>query len=180
MNGVQTPMNVNYTSGATTTSAVFRYNYFQSKDVTAFASFKGGWSGFSSRIMIEDPNDPDGCKPLDDSKLISDHTWIVGARTGANIDLHLLFNNMPAQFFYFQPYVGFVQGGNVDYINVRNTTTDNHSGHGHSTNSADGTSLDVRFVNVQTGLMHTHEVARVYTSPVQFMECGFNLVLRLF
>jgi hypothetical protein len=181
MNGVQTPMHVNYSSNATTTSAVFRYNYFQSKSVTAFASLKGGWAGYSSNIMIEDPNDPDGCKPLDQNKLISDDTWIVGLRTGANIDLKVLFPRLPDQFLFFQPYVGFIQGGKVDYINVRNTDMDDQSAHGHSMNSADGSNpVEVRFVNMQTGLMHTHEVARVYTSPVQYLECGFNVAIRLF
>ena len=36
----------------------------------------------------------------------------------------------------------------------------------------DGRPVDVRFVNLQSGTLHTHEVARVYTSPVQFLECA--------
>lgn len=179
INGVETPTQVSYNSNINTTSAVFRYNYLQKDFVSAFGSFKAGYAGFTSRILVEDPNDPDGCKPLDNNKLISDHTWLIGVRTGANIDMSLFFKRMNNRTFFFQPYAGFIQGGNVDYINVNNTTEDDHSTHG--TTSADGsTPLDLRFVNLQTGLEHSHEVARVYTSPMQFFECGFSFVVRLF
>lgn len=181
INGVETPTDVCYNSNVNTTAAVFRYNYLQTGFVTAFGSIKAGYAGFNSRIRIEDPNDPDGCKALEDNKLISDHTWLVGARTGANIDMSLFFKKMNDQFFFIQPYVGFVQGGKVDYINVSRTTQDDHSGHGQSTTTPDGgTPLDVRFVNLQTGLQHSHEVARVYTSPMQFFETGISFVIRLF
>jgi hypothetical protein len=179
VNGVETPVEVNYNSGVTMTSAVFRYNYFRTENLTFFAAMKGGLATFRSRIYIEDPNDPDGCKPLEDDKLIADHTWTAGVRTGANVDMRYFVKKLPAQSLMIQPYVGFVQGGTVDYINVRNTTTDDHTSHGQAATTADGGKpLDIRFVNLQTGTQHSHEVARVYTSPVQFLECGISLVMR--
>ena len=179
MNGVETPVQVQYNSNVTMTSAVFRYHYLRTNNLTAFAALKGGFAGFSSKILIEDPEDADGCKPLDENKLISDYTWTAGVRTGANLDMHSLIKKMPKQSFFLQTYVGYVQGGNVDYINIKNTTTDDHTAHSHAATTADGgRPVDVRFVNLQTGTQHSHEVARVYTSPVQFLECGVSMVLR--
>lgn len=180
MNGVETPVLVNYNSGVSTGSAILRYNYFRSDAVTAFAAVKGGYAGFSSRIMIEDPDDPDGCKPLENNKLISDHTWTAGVRTGANVDLHGFFSKLQSKTFMIQAYVGYLHGGNVDYINIKNMSTDDHASQNHTTSPADGSRpLEVNFVNLQTGSLHEHEVARVYTNPVQFLECGLSFVIRL-
>jgi hypothetical protein len=180
MNGVETPVKVNYNSGVTTGSAVIRYNYFRSNTLSAFVAGKAGYAGFSSRIQIEDPNDPDGCKPLEDNKLISDGTWIVGARAGANVDMQTFFKNIRGQTFLLQAFVGYVQGGNVDYINIKNTSSDDHTSQVHgATMPDDGQPLEVRFVNLQTGTLHEHEVARVFTNPVQFIECGLSFVIRL-
>ena len=179
MNGVETPTDVTYNSNVTTTSAVFRYNYLRTKTLNVFAAVKGGFAGFNSKIMIEDPNDPDGCEPLDKKNLISDYTWTGGIQTGANLDMQHFFKKLPAQTLLLETYVGYLQGGNVDYINVKNTTSDNHTSHNHAAATPDGgRSLDVRFINLQTGAQHSHEVARVYNSPVQFLECGLSLVVR--
>jgi hypothetical protein len=181
VNGVQTPTDVTYNSSVTNTSAMFRYHYFRTENISLFAAVKGGFAAFTSKILIEDPNDPDGCEALDEKSLISDHTWTAGVRTGANIDMHRFFKKMPQQSLLVQVYGGYTMGGNVDYINVKNATTNDHSGsHSHTPGTAEGgRPLDVRFVNMQSGAQHTHEVARVYNSPVRLLECGISLVMRL-
>lgn len=180
MNGVQTPMDVNYNSNASTYGITARYEYLRINTVTAFAGIKAGIANYASRLSIEDPEDEDGCEAVDTKNLISDNTWMAGAYTGARLDMNTFFRKMPAQNFFLQIYAGYTRGGQVDYINVKKVTTDNHAAHSHSTTNPDGsTPLNVRFINLQTNDMHTHEVARVYTSPVQLMEYNISLVMRL-
>lgn len=178
-NGVQTPTDVRYNSRATSVGAFARYNFFSTEAVDVYAGLKGGLINFSSDLQIEDPNDPDGCAPVDTKNLISDNTWQAGAQAGMNFDMKTVFKKLPSKTFLVQGYVGYVYGGKVDYINVRKRTVDDGSGSHHQASPNDGSyALSMRFVNLQTNEQHYHEVARVYTSPVRLMEAGVSLVVR--
>lgn len=177
-NGVQTPTDVHYNSSATSASVVGRYSFFRTGNLETYAAVKGGLMNFSSHLQIEDPNDPGGCAPVDTKNLISDNTWQGGAQAGANLDMKTFFKKMPAGTFLLQGYIGYTQGGKLDYINVRNRTTDDSHNHTQPEPNDGSSSLSMRFVNLQTNEQHYHEVARVYTSTVRLMEAGVSLVVR--
>jgi hypothetical protein len=174
-NGTSTPTNVNYNSNVTSGALVVKYNFIQTDNYGAFASVRGGMTNFTSKLEVEDPEDVDGCHPLETRNLTEDYTWQAAARVGATIDMHAFINRMPSGLLSLQGYAGYVYGGNVDYINVKKT-----SGHDHSTTvqTNDGKPVTMQFVNVSTSQTHDHEVARLYNSPVRFLEAGISLVIR--
>lgn len=180
MNGTTTMTDVHYNSNVTSGNVVVRYDIIRANNLSVFGGLKGGVTDFNSKFQIEDPQDPDGCHPLQTQELMDSYTWQAGANTGVHMDMRAIFPRMPKNLLLLQGYVGFMYGGNVDYINVRHLT---HEDDMHTnppvTGEEGGTPVSVRFINMDTGDIHEHEVARAYNSPVRFMEAGVSLVVRL-
>jgi hypothetical protein len=173
------PMDVRYTSSVTMGSLLGRINFLQTESVEAFVGMKGGIAYFSSDVQIEHSSNSGGCSPVDTKSLLNDATWQAGAYGGANIDLNVFHNGIPANRTYLQVHIGATRGGRVDYINVKNRQSASAVQSGGTSNSgSDGRSLEMRFVDMQTGQQHSHEVARVYNDPVRFMDAGVGVVFK--
>jgi hypothetical protein len=176
-NGTNTPTPVSYRSSVTSMNVGLRYDVLRTKAVSVFGGVKGGFSFVSSNLEVANQNqDPYGCAPAAETReLISDYTGQGGAEAGANFDLASFCRKMPRNTFMLQARAGYIYGGKVDYINVKKS--ESAPGHSHTT-SGDGTPIQMQFVNLSTSEQHMHEVARVYTSPLQYMEAGVSLVVR--
>jgi len=178
-----TMMDVNYSSNVTTLTAGARYEILRYRGVALFAGLKTGASQFRSGFTIEDPQDVDGCEPLERERLARDWAFVAGAEAGVNVDMGMLIPSLPKDNFYIHARAGLLRGTAVDYINVRRTEdsrTHNHGAHSAPQPASDvaGVPVQVRFVNVGTGQQHQHEVARMHTSPVAYTQASIGFVIR--
>jgi hypothetical protein len=176
-NAAPSPFDVTYSSNVSSLNASVRFEALRIGGIGLWAGVKGGGTKFKSGFTIADPEDSDGCEPLESEKLARDFALQGGAEAGVNVDLAMFSKSMAKDQILVQFRAGLLRGGAVDYINVRATEDSRH--HNHTSVNDGSTPVNVRFVNVGTGIEHQHEVARMHTSPVNYLDCGVSVVVRL-
>ena len=68
------------------------------KLVIPYLSAKAGYSWYKTNLVIEDPEDQDGCHPLDSDKLLVDGTFTASGGAGVRLDFSALFKKMDSNF----------------------------------------------------------------------------------
>lgn len=183
--GELTPTDVTYRSTVTTVSATVRYSVLRTQYFDAFAGVKGGLANFSSSVEVHDEissmPDPYGCGPMPSANIASrsDNTWQAGANVGATMDIKALVKSSPRNTFLLQAHAGAIRGGKAAHIMPAGSAAAGHSH--HATSATDGGApVEMQFVDYSNGATqsHRHEVAREYSSPVQFFEAGLSLAVR--
>ncbi len=179
-----TPTDVTYRTSVTTVSATLRYTLVRAKYLDVFAGAKGGLANFSSSVTVNDElsmmADPYGCGPMPNANVASltDNTWQAGLTAGASLDIKALVKSAPSNTFVLQANVGAIRGGDAAHIMPPTTGTTAHSHHAATATPADGSPINLQFVDYNSSTQHQHEVARQYASPVQFFEAGLSLAVR--
>lgn len=184
--GELTPTDVTYRSSVTTVSATVRYTVLRTQYFDAFAGVKGGLANFSSSVEVHDEissmPDPFGCGPMPQANIASrsDNTWQAGLTAGASMDIKALVKSAPRNTFLLQAHAGAIRGGNAAHIMpANNSSSTGHSHHGGAA-SDESVPVNMQFIDY-TGsntTSHSHQVAREYSSPVQFFEAGLSLAVR--
>jgi hypothetical protein len=158
---------VNYNSNVFNVSVQTRYNILDEDQfhVVPYINIKGGLYNFYSNINIEDPNDPDGCKPLERKNLINDKTFTWSAGAGVQIN-PIIFSKRRKEDSKVRIDLGanIIRGGRLDYINTKNLMD------ATSVPEPGAKPLNVKFINVGTQQIHEHSVAQVYNSALRMME----------
>lgn len=173
-NGTSTETWVNYSSNVIQGSFTSRVFLLKNKNILPYASGKVGYTSFYSRIYIEDPDDPNGCKALDQHNLIKDGTIMAGFGAGLQVNWNVFRRNSRKKDAFIDISVNNIRGGNVDYINTKKLIDANNPPTG-----TDGKPLNVRFINATTQEIHEHEVAEVYTTPLRMLEFKVSAVFCL-
>ena len=168
--GTVTETNVIVTNSFANLMATGKFFLRKDKLFTPYLSGKVGYSWYKTNLVIEDPEDEDGCKPLDSDKLLVDGTFLASGGAGARLDFSALFKKMGSNTLFFDFSAHLTQGGTVDYMNVHN-----HPNPTHQTPDSDVTA---RFINNRTQVVHEHHVGHVYSSLVEMMEYRFGVVFR--
>lgn len=139
-----------------------------SKLVNPYLSAKMGYSWYRTNLTIEDPEDVDGCQPLESERLLTDGTFTASGGGGVRIDFSGVFKKVKSNMLFLDISAHTTQGGNVEYMNVHKQTQ-------HGTPERD---VMARFINNRTQVVHEHHVGHVYTSDVQMMEYRLGVVYR--
>lgn len=178
-----TPNDVTYRTSATTVSAMLRYTLVRAGYFDAFAGVKGGLINVSSSVTIDDElsmlADPYGCGPMPNQNVaaLTDNTWQAGLTAGASMDMKAIFKGAPRNTFVLQAHAGAIRGGDVKHYMMPDESIGAHSH--HTMTASDGyTPVNMQFMDWTTNTQHAHEVAREYTTPVQFFEAGLSLAIR--
>lgn len=113
---------VNYKSNVLNASVQTRYNIVTEGTslVTPYINAKAGVYNFYSNIVVEDPNDPDNCKPLDKDNLINDKTFYWSAGAGVQIHPDVFLKHKRNGRLRIDISANMIRGGKIDYINTRN------------------------------------------------------------
>lgn len=138
------------------------------KLINPYLSGKLGYSWYRTTLTIEDPEDADGCQPLESDRLLTDGTFTASGGGGVRVDFSALFKKMKSNMLFFDLSAHMTHGGTVEYMNV-------HKQHNHGTPDRDVTA---RFVNNRTQVVHEHHVGHVYSSLAEMMEYRFGVVFR--
>lgn len=172
--GTSTTTNVNFTSNTLAGNALFRYTIQARKGFSTYLSMKGGYTSFYSRIFIEDPQDPDACRPLEAKTVFDDQTFTGSAGLGFQLDLARLSGQLNPGAHWLDFSAHYTMGGTISYLNVNNL-------HDHSGVSTENkpTDLTIGFVNVSTQNLHEHKVAEIHTTPLRMMEFRLSYIFKL-
>ncbi len=142
----------------------------KNKNFNPYLSAKAGWSWFKTTLTIEDPDDPDGCTPLERDILHRDNTFSITGGGGANIDFKTFFTKVPAGKFFIDLSVQMTQGGRITYMNV--------NADAHQPTPPDSDAVMGHFLNARTQVIHEHHVGYVYSNMLNMVEYKLGFVCR--
>ena len=165
---------VNYNSNVFNINLQTRYNLLNEKTpVVPYISAIAGVYNFFSNINIEDPDDPDGCHPIDRKNIINDKTLYWSAGGGLQINPDILLKRKRYGRLRIDFSANTIRGGTLNYINTK------HLMDAQDMPLAEGKAIQMRFINASTQAIHEHTVAQVYSSSLRFMEftAGVTVIL---
>jgi hypothetical protein len=165
---------VNYTSNVFNANIQARLNLLGNKNfVIPYINAKGGLYNFFSNVVIEDPENPDGCHALDRENIINDKTLYWSAGGGLQINSGLFVKRKYRRKVMIDLSVNTIRGGTINYINTKHLIDAQTSG------TQESKPLNVRFINASTQAIHEHTVAQVYTSSLSMFEFRGGITVNL-
>lgn len=181
--GTQTETWVNYSSNLHKFLFGFNYDIGRTENLfSGYLSAQGGYAIMNSKIYIEDPNDPSGCKALVNKNTFMYGGGIYALGGGIRINIQQIKNNQSINGFshYIDIGVKYIGGGGFNYVNINHMQEHNHGIANSGNNSPDGDTRDltVKFVNVTTNDVHEHKVAEVYSSPFKVLNLKIGYSVR--
>lgn len=168
--GSVTETNVIVTNAYSNLMGTGKFFLRKGKLISPYFSAKLGYSWYKTTLRIEDPEDVDGCRPLEQDHLLKDGTFTASGGAGVRVDFSAIFRKMKTNTLFFDINAHMTQGGNVRYMNVDRPV--NHQNH--------DSDVVARFINNRTQVIHEHHVGYVYSSLVEMMEYRFGVVYRPF
>jgi hypothetical protein len=161
-----------YNSDVTNFNLQTRYQLLNDDHmIVPYVTGKAGLYTFFSNITIEDPDDPDGCHPLDKKNLIRDKTLYWSAGAGFQINPYLFSKNKKGSPVLFDVSINTIRGGELEYINTKDLKDEQDLPTG-------GKPLLAKFINVSTQDVHEHKVAQVYTSALRILEIKAGVIFK--
>ena len=173
--GVPTVVPVNYSSNVFNVNLQTRYQFLDEKKymIVPYVNAKAGLYKFFSNITIEDPNDPDGCHPIDKKSLIKDKTLYWGAGAGFQINPSIFSKHKKDGPVMIDISINAIRGGKLDYINTKHLKDE------QDMPQTGGKPLMMKFINVGTQDIHEHMVAQVYTSALRILEVNAGIIVNM-
>lgn len=166
--GSTTETNVNVSNNIMSMLLTGKHFLRHGKKVNPYLSAKAGWSWFTTNLTIQDPEDIDGCHPMDSEILSRDNTYTFSGGAGLRVDVNSFFKHSTEGRFYLDLSVHATHGGIVKYMNV-----DMKSGH-HKPDQ----DVIAKFINIQTQIIHEHHVGYVYSSVLNMVEYRAGVIMR--
>ena len=170
---------ITYESNLFTGNLQTRISLFENARVNPYLIGKAGYANMFSDINIEDPDDPLGCRPLDRKNLMRDHSFFLAYGAGVQIGLEPNCKKQKPGISFINISVTRIAGGSLDYINTKHIMDHSHADPSTSPPQLPkSTPLNVRFVNASTQIMHEHQVAEVYNSPLRLLDIRVGVHFR--
>lgn len=173
--GSQTQTTVDYSSAMSKYILGFKYMLGpEYKRCRGFVTPQIGAAKLKSRIVIQDPEDEDGCKPLDSRTAIKDWGWVYGGEAGIDLDLNLFRKKVEQGNVHLFAAINYLRGfRHFKYTNVKYMQDAPHD-----TNvQHDDRDINVQFVNLTTNEIHEHKVGEVYHTALEMV--GFNIGVKV-
>jgi hypothetical protein len=165
---------VYYSSQASQTSVTGKFNIVNGKFFTPYINGKLGYALFFSTIFVEDPHDEDGCKPLQQKNLIRDGTMMTAYGGGIQMNIGIFDKYKKPRNSWIDLSINKIKGGSLDYINTKRLIDA-----GSPPVGSDGKAVNVRFINATTQEIHEHQVAEVYTTPLNMLDIKLSYYFRI-
>lgn len=179
--GSTTQTNVRVVNSFSGFNLVGRLDLVASGTVIPYLMGKGGYQLYWTNLNIADPEDQDGCKPLENKALFTDGAFSVTGGGGLRLDMSSLFKALPKSRLFSDLSALYTQGGRVSYMNVNIPLTQDPQEHQHHvrTPAKDVTAYSARFINPTSRVIHEHHVGDVYTSYIRSVEFKLGIVYRI-
>ncbi len=169
MDGYITNTYINISNNVTNLGLIAQYDLMRDFRVAMpYLHAAAGTNIYGTKLTIEDPNDEDGCEPLDSDVLKRDYA--VSASLGAGVRINLArteehSHNPCAGRVMLDLRAFYTLGTAVSYMNTNEMTATNpdHANHNPRTDSEE---VSVPFRSNRTNDVHNHRVGTVFTDPV--------------
>jgi hypothetical protein len=172
-NSPPTSTHINYASNTFNAHAFVNYDLTRNTFITPYVSIKGGLHNFHSNIQVDDPEDTDGCQPLERKSILKDNT--ASFSYGGGLRYQLCRNKYTglSRKHYIDFQITQTRGGTIDYINTKKL--EDHSHHTATLTSSDQAQpLKMKFINVQSNVVHNHMVAEVFSTSLRLLSFKFG------
>lgn len=163
--GTTAPMNLMVNNDIFSLMATGRLYLLVDGPVRPYATVKGGYSFFRTRLTIVDPDETDSCEPVESNILSRDNTMIYSAGGGIRMDAAWIFKKAKRGVVFIDLSSTMTRGGRVNYMNE--DAPDPHLSHNTATRTKE---VEAKFINTQTQVVHEHHVGYMYNSFVQMMD----------
>lgn len=177
--GSSTETDVSVDNSFSTFHLIGRLDLLPAAVVTPYITGQAGYHVYRTTLYIENPDDPDGCKPLENKALQNDGAFSVSGGGGLRWDLGSIFKKVAAERFFADLSVLYTRGGRVSYMNVNIPASPAAHQHHSTPASGDVFSYSARFINPVNQVVHEHHVGDVYSSYIQLMEFKLGFVYRI-
>ena len=141
-----------------------------------YVTAKVGYLHYWTNLNIADPEDADGCHPLENTALLKDGALAGTLGAGVRWDVSGLFKKMRQRKYWLDVSAEYMAGGRVRFMNVNIPSA---TGHRHQPAAGVADPFNARFINPQTQVVHEHHVGDVYNAPVEKIGLRFGFVVRL-
>ena len=172
-NGATTEAKVNFTSNVFNAHAIVGADLMPGKPITPYFVAKAGVSNFFTTVYVADPNDPDGCKPLENRNVFKDLTWSAATGAGVKIAMNKIFKKSKSDHWWLDFSTNYLFGGTVSYLNVK------HLQKVDDNTTPDPKGFNLSFLNIQTNEVHEHQVAEIFSSAVSQLDLKLGILVRL-
>jgi hypothetical protein len=146
--GSSTRTKVNYNSNVFQAGAFTRIDLVQKGKVIPYLKGNAGLAKFYSNVAVQDPEDVDGCQPLEKKSLVKDNVFATGYGAGVRVDMNALCSRTKGGTEWLDFSVICVNGGDVDYINTKRLKDHYHTP--TNTDPKSGQPVVQRFINATT------------------------------
>jgi Outer membrane protein beta-barrel domain len=171
-----TQTNARFSSNVLNLHASAGLELTNSGNVIPYVTAKAGLSNFYSSLYIEDPNDQDGCRPLENKNLINDAAFSYGGGVGLRINADKIFREK-SRAWWIDISANYLGGGPISYINTKHLH-DHDNSNPASTGKGVKQDLNVTFINIQSNQTHEHKIAEVYTTRINQLDFRVGVVYR--
>ncbi len=139
--------------------------------VRGFVTPQIGLSKMKSRIYIEDPNDVDNCKPLENRTTHKFTGGVYGGEVGLEIDLSRIIPTIQTEYTHKLVLTANFLGsfGHMEYVNVKYMENEVHD----PNVVHDDRDINATFINVGSNDLHEHKIAELYHTPMNMW--GFSI-----
>jgi hypothetical protein len=155
--GYVTKQTVNYTSSIFTFTPGVGIAPLHDKNVSPYVAIKGGYMKYKTLMTLHDPEDEDGCHPLDKESILRDYAAVAIANGGMAIKIPVA-----QKFYYLDIGVNYINGGKAEYLRMTNDDS--------QPIAAGAEPYLVKFQQVQTGAVHKHALGEVYNTRTEQLQ----------
>lgn len=151
--------------------------------ISGYLTAQAGYAIMNAKIYIEDPNDPGGCKALENKNTFSYGSGIAAAGGGVRININKLSKKKENTSKLFNHYIDigvkYMAGGTFQYVNIKHMQDHTHgiASAQNTSPSRDTKDLTVQFVNVTTNNIHEHKVAEIYSSGFEMLNLKIGYLI---
>ena len=177
--GSSTETDVEVSNNFFNLNLVGRADLLGSGAVIPYVMGQAGYNLYYTSLFIADPNDVDGCKPLENRSLLKDGAVSLTGGAGVRWDLGSVIKNAGMDRFYLDFSASYTGGGRVRFMNVNIPAEPDPVAHQHTTPGSDAAPFTTQFINPSNRIVHEHHVGDVYASPIQMLSFKLGLAFRV-
>ncbi len=155
-NGYVTKQKINYTSSIFTLAPGIGYAPLQNKNVSPYVALKGGYMKYKTRMALYDPEDEDGCHPLDEENILRSLTAVAIGNAGVSIKVPTW-----GKIYHLDLGMNYIRGGKAKYLRMKDKD---------APTPGDATPYMTKFQQVQTGDVHEHAIGDVYKTKTAQLQ----------
>lgn len=155
--GSITTQKITYTSSIFNLTPGIGFAPLRHKKVSPYVAVKGGYAKYKTRMALYDPEEDDGCHPLEEENILRDVTAVAVANGGVSV-------KVPAckKPFYFDLGANYITGGRAEYLRMNKDE--------NQPAAAEAAPHMVKFEHIQSGEVHEHSLGKVYTTKTSQLQ----------